>query len=104
MRLDEPAADLAVAVALLSAMTDSVIPPDMITFGELGLAGEVRSVSHAEYRVKEATRLGFRRIVLPKRALSLCKNKTDAELIGVSNIFELLPLLREGQKKPAQPE
>ncbi len=99
MRLDEPAADLAVAVALLSAITDTVIPADMITFGELGLAGEVRSVAHAEYRVKEASRLGFRRIVLPKRALSLCKVKTDAELIGVSNIFEILPLLTAAKNK-----
>ncbi|MBO5653542.1 MAG: DNA repair protein RadA, partial [Clostridia bacterium] len=56
MRLIEPAADLAVAVALISAISDAVIPPDLIVFGELGLAGEVRSVSHADYRVKEAYR------------------------------------------------
>jgi len=102
MRLDEPAADLAVAVALLSAITDSVIPADMITFGEIGLAGEVRSVSHAEYRVKEASRLGFRRIILPKRALAFCKGKTDAELIGVSNIFEILPYLNKSKTVSAE--
>ena len=97
MRLDEPAADLAVATALLSAITDTVIPPDLIVFGELGLAGEVRSVSHVEYRVKEAARLGFRRIVLPKRAVAALKRKTDAELIGIGSIFEILPILKKGQ-------
>jgi DNA repair protein RadA/Sms len=62
MRLFEPAADLAVAVSLLSAITDTVVPPDLIVFGELGLAGEIRSVSHAEQRIKEASRLGFKKI------------------------------------------
>ena len=98
MRLLEPAADLAVAVALISAITDTVIPPDLIVFGELGLAGEVRAVPHAEYRIKEASRLGFRRIVLPKRAVSDAKGKGDAKLLGVGSIFEILPLLkREGK-------
>ena len=98
MRLDEPAADLAVAVSLISAITDSPIAPDMITFGELGLAGEVRSVSHVEYRVKEAARLGFTRVVLPKHAVALCKGIKGVELIGVSSIFEILPLLTAGKK------
>ena len=98
MRLLEPAADLAVAVSLLSAITDTVIPPDLIVFGELGLAGEVRSVSHAEYRVKEAARLGFRRIILPKRAVSAVQGKTDATLLGIGSIFEILPLLKKAGK------
>lgn len=98
MRLIEPAADLAVAVALISAIGDAVIPPDLIVFGELGLAGEVRSVSHADYRVKEAYRLGFRRIVLPKRSVAALKGKTDAELIGVSHLFEVLSLLKKEKR------
>ena len=98
MRLLEPAADLAVAVSLLSAITDTVIPPDLIVFGELGLAGEVRSVPHAEYRVKEASRLGFRRIILPKRAVASVKGKTDAALYGIGSIFEILPLLKKEGK------
>ncbi len=101
MRLFEPAADLAVGVSLLSAITDTVIPPDLIVFGELGLAGEVRSVTHAEYRVKEATRLGFRRIILPKRAVAALKGKTDADLLGVGSIFEILPLLKKQDKTDA---
>ncbi len=99
MRLDEPAADLAVAVSLISAITDAPIPSDMITFGELGLAGEVRAVSHAEYRVKEASRLGFRRIVLPRRAVALCKKVEGVELIGVESIFDILPLLTAKKEK-----
>ncbi len=94
MHLDEPAADLAVALALISAITDTPIPEDTVAFGELGLAGEVRSVSHIEYRVKEAARLGFRRIILPKRAAALCRGKTDAQLLGVDGIFDILPLLK----------
>ena len=99
MRLDEPAADLSVALSLISAITDAPIPADMISFGELGLAGEVRSVSHAEYRVKEASRLGFRRIVLPKRAVSQCKKVSGVELIGVESIFDILPLLTAKKEK-----
>ncbi len=101
MRLIEPAADLAVALALISAINDVIIPPDLIVFGELGLAGEVRAVSHAEYRVKEAYRLGFRKIVLPKRAVAALKGKTDVELIGISNLYEVLPLLKKEQKEEA---
>lgn len=99
MRLIEPAADLAVALALISAISDTVIPPDLIVFGELGLAGEVRAVSHADYRVKEAYRLGFRKIVLPKRSVAALKGKTDAELIGISNLFEVLTLLKKQKKE-----
>ena len=101
MRLIEPAADLAVAISLISAISDTVIPPDLIVFGELGLAGEVRAVSHADYRVKEAYRLGFRRIVLPKRSVAALKGKTDAELIGISNLFEVLTLLKKQKKDEA---
>ena len=99
MRLIEPAADLSVAVALISAITDTVIPHDMVVFGELGLAGEVRAVAHAEYRVKEAARLGFRRIILPRRAVASLEGKTDATLLGIGSIFEILPLLKKNGEK-----
>ena len=98
MRLIEPAADLAVALSLISAISDTVIPADLIVFGELGLAGEVRAVSHADYRVKEAYRMGFRKIVLPKRSVAALKGKTDAELIGISSLFEVLSLLKKQKK------
>ena len=89
--LDEPSADLSIAMALISGITDRVIPDEVIAFGEIGLAGEVRAVSHIDYRVKEAVRLGFTKIILPKKnvAKSL-KVPSNVELCGVSNIYEVL--------------
>lgn len=89
--LDEPSADLSIAMALISGITDKVIPDEVIAFGEIGLAGEVRAVSHIEYRVKEAVRLGFTRIILPKKNVSSrLKVPDNVELCGVSNIYEVL--------------
>ncbi len=92
IHLDEPSADLSIAMALISGITDKVIPDELIAFGEIGLSGEVRAVSHIEYRVKEAIRLGFTHIVLPKKNLSQLKKVPDyVKLIGVSNIYQALP-------------
>ncbi|MBR2340310.1 MAG: DNA repair protein RadA [Clostridia bacterium] len=92
MRLDEPAGDLAVAIALISGITDRIVPERMIAFGEVGLAGEVRSVSHIDYRVKEASRLGFTKILLPKRNItSALKAPKGVELVGVDGIWDVLP-------------
>ena len=65
LRLDEPAADLAVAMALVSSLKDVPVSENALAFGEIGLAGEIRSVNHAQARVNEASRLGFQRCVLP---------------------------------------
>jgi DNA repair protein RadA/Sms len=67
LRVSEPAADLAVAAALVSAMTDRPTDPGMVVFGEVGLSGELRQVAQAELRLKEAAKLGFARAALPKR-------------------------------------
>ncbi len=91
IRLDEPSADLSIAMSLISGITDKVIPDNLIAFGEIGLSGEVRAVSHIEYRVKEAIRLGFTKIILPKKNLqSLSGIGGEVELCGVSNIYEVL--------------
>ena len=91
IHLDEPSADLSIAMALISGITDRVIPDSLIAFGELGLAGEVRAVSHIEYRVKEAVRLGFTKIIVPKKNLqSFIKVPEGVELCGVTNIYEVL--------------
>ncbi len=95
MRLDEPSADLAISMALISAITDRVIPDDLIAFGEIGLSGEIRAVSHIEYRVKEAIRLGFTKIVLPKKNLSSRLNvPSGVELVGISSVYEVLVHMR----------
>jgi DNA repair protein RadA/Sms len=69
----EPAADLAVALAVVSSLKDKPLPPDMVVFGEVGLAGEVRSVIHTEQRVREAGRLGFSRVLLARRDAKLLR-------------------------------
>ena len=89
--LDEPSADLSIAMSLISGITDRVIPDNLISFGEIGLAGEVRAVSHIEYRVKEAVRLGFTKIILPEKNLtSMLKVPKGVELCGVSSIYDVL--------------
>ena len=90
--LNEPSADLSIAMALISGITDKVISDEIIAFGEIGLSGEVRAVSHIDYRVKEAVRLGFTKIILPKKNVTpALKVSSGVELVGVSNIYEVIP-------------
>jgi DNA repair protein RadA/Sms len=65
LRINEPAADLAVAAALISALSGEAVPPEAVIFGEIGLAGEVRGVGQSELRLKEAAKLGFTRAIVP---------------------------------------
>lgn len=90
LRIDEPAVDLAVAMSLVSSLKDTPIRDDTVVFGEIGLAGELRSVSHIEARVSEAFRLGFTRCVLPFHSLKGIdfKRFSGMELIGVKNVRE----------------
>ena len=96
LRIDEPASDLSVALALISSVTDRVIPDDLIAIGELGLAGECRAVANLEQRVKEAARLGFTKAVIPYRNIE--KRKLDVAgitLIPIKGIYQTLQLLKE---------
>lgn len=95
LRLDEPAVDLAVAAALVSSLKDVPLRDDAIVFGEVGLTGELRSVSHAEARVSEAARLGFARCVLPAHCLRQITDKPDIELCGVRTVREAMDALTE---------
>ena len=95
LRLDEPACDLAVAAALISALRDIPVPFDLAVVGELGLAGEVRGVTNLNLRVREAARLGFSRIVIPKRGTDIASLPDGIEVIAVRSVYELLPLLGE---------
>lgn len=89
LRLDEPASDLAVALALLSSLKDTPIREDTIAFGEIGLAGELRAVSQAQARISEAARLGFSRCILPYHNLkSISQPPAGIELIGARSIRE----------------
>ena len=97
LRIDEPASDLAVAMALISSLRDKIVPDDLIAIGELGLSGEVRAVSNLEQRVKEAARLGFTKAIVPYRNLEKRKIDCGIELIGVKSIYDTLKLLAEPQ-------
>jgi DNA repair protein RadA/Sms len=66
LRIGEPAADLAVAAAVVSSLADEPVPPDMVVFGEIGLGGEVRPVGQREARLREAAKLGFRSALIPR--------------------------------------
>lgn len=99
MRLDEPAADIAVAMALISSLTDRAVPDDLIAVGELGLSGECRTVSGLDHRVREAERLGFRRTVVPARNLEKRQIRTGMELLPIGSIFEVLKLLGTSSKE-----
>jgi DNA repair protein RadA/Sms len=68
VRINEPGADLAVALALASAMTGTALPPSLVACGEIGLAGELRQVAHTSRRLAEAARLGFDEAIVPTSA------------------------------------
>ncbi len=94
LRIDEPAADLAICMALVSSLKDAPLREDAVAFGEIGLAGEIRSISQPQQRVNESVRLGFNRIVLPYHNSKniVCDG---AEIIGVRNIRQAFEALCE---------
>lgn len=93
MKMNEPAIDLGIALAIVSSMKDQVISDCVICFGEIGLSGEVRSVQMAEQRVNEAKKLGFERVILPASNLKALKNTKGIDLVGVANIAEAVKAL-----------
>lgn len=86
IRLDEPAVDLGVALAILSSATNRPLDPGTVIIGELGLGGEIRSVSQVERRVREARSLGFRRCLVAGSDLSGWKRPEGMEVVGVGGI------------------
>jgi DNA repair protein RadA/Sms len=93
MTLDEPAADLAIVAAVASSLRNRAIPSDVVVFGEIGLAGEVRATTQAALRAREARQLGFARCVLPDRSLPAADAPAGLELVGVRTIGEALDAL-----------
>jgi DNA repair protein RadA/Sms len=83
LRIGEPAADLAIAVAVASSMRDIPVAPDMAFVGEVGLSGELRAVGHLAARLNEAAKLGFRRCLIPK---SIRKPRTESVPAGLDVI------------------
>jgi len=91
-RLDEPAADLAVVMAIISSLTQNPMAPDSIYIGEIGLSGEIRSVSDLAKRVNEAEKLGFKKIYVPK--MSKKPVAKTAEIIPIQDLQQLMSVLK----------
>lgn len=100
LRINEPAADLAVAAALLSAESNIAVPPDTAIFGEIGLSGEVRSVSQMDQRLKEAAKLGFKHAICPaisdKRKSAIPK---ELRLTTIAHLTDLVPLFAQNKAR-----
>lgn len=97
LKLDEPAADLTVALALVSSLKDKAVDDKTIAFGEVGLAGEIRAVNNCEQRIAEAKRLGFERCIIPFHNYKSITNslKSTFNIIPVRNIREAFSALVE---------
>lgn len=93
MKMNEPALDLAIIMALISSYKDRPVDPGMLIFGEVGLSGEVRAVSQAGQRVGEAAKLGFTSCVLPRVCADKMKPVEGIKILGVSNVREAIGLL-----------
>lgn len=95
LRLDEPAADLTVSLALVSSLKEKAVGDKVLAFGEVGLAGEIRAVSHCEQRVQEAYRLGFEKCIIPfHNYKSLSKDlKINVDIVPVRNIRDAFTAL-----------
>jgi DNA repair protein RadA/Sms len=95
VRVHEPALDLGIALAVISSLHDVPVPADACVFGEVGLAGEVRAVSHADRRATEAGRLGFARCIMPRAALAKIGSERsgEAQLQGVSTLSDAVHTL-----------
>ena len=99
IKLSEPSADLAIALALASSYKNVPIEKTTCAFGEIGLTGEVRPIMQAEKRVAESIRLGFKKIVLPARNLSQVeKYKEKIEIIPVKHVYQAIKILFDGEK------
>lgn len=86
-KLDEPAADLSIAMALYSSLADKVVSDKTIAFGEIGLGGELRNISHTEQRLSEAQRMGFEKCILPAQSLKgIDISKYSMKIVGMRSI------------------
>jgi DNA repair protein RadA/Sms len=94
VRIGEPAADLAVSLAVVSSYTDKPIPAKVAAFGEIGLAGEVRPATRGQERLKEAAKLGFERVIVPRANQPKAKI-AGLEVMAVERIDQAVKLLRD---------
>jgi len=100
LRVTEPAADLAVAAALVSSLTGEPVPHDAVVFGEIGLSGEIRAVSQTDQRLKEAAKLGFGRALMPAPRARAGGRAGDDMLrrLELDHLTDLLPLFQPDRR------
>lgn len=100
LRLDEPSVDLAVALALISSMKDIPIPQNVIAMGEIGLAGEVRTITNLQKRINESYRLGFDTIAIPEKSMDeKIKIPSGVSLIPIEAVYDALSLFKERNRE-----
>ena len=90
LRLDEPAADLPVVLAVASSYRDTPISADLVAIGEIGLTGEIRSVSHMNQRLAEVRRLGFKKCIIPYKSAEKLEIPGDLTVFKVKNLREAI--------------
>ena len=98
LKIDEPGADLPVALALISASKDKPVPKDCMTIGEIGLSGEIRMVSQIEARLKEAEKLGFTKAIVPDGIYNIKqfrKEKYKLNIMTVKHIRDLAAIMNK---------
>ena len=93
MHIDEPAIDLGIVAAVTSSLREVAIEPGLLVLGEVGLGGEVRGISQAELRIREAAKMGFKRCLLPERNLAKLEPIDGMELVGINEVGEALDVV-----------
>ncbi len=102
LRVSEPAADLAVATALVSSLSGEPVPADAVVFGEIGLSGEVRAVAQRDLRLKEAAKLGFRQAWVPRQAKTDGKSEATRDGLAVKGIGHVQDIVSQFAEAPAR--
>lgn len=95
IKIEDPACDLAVCVSIVSAFRDELAMKDTVVLGEVGLGGEIRSISQVVLRINEAEKLGFKRVILPQNNYKNLEYKGNLELLPVSSLKETLDIILE---------
>ena len=90
VRIDEPAADLGMAMAIASSVRDMPVRADAAVVGEVGLGGEIRTIHHIEKRIAEVQKLGFKQLILPRNNAQQARNRKDIILTEVETIEEAM--------------
>ena len=93
LKIIEPAADLALCIAVASALKNKSVPDDTAVFGEVGLTGERRSTSCMQQRIDEAVRSGFNKIIIPGKSVKGLKTKNEISLIPVERLSQALKVI-----------